>query len=253
MKVVILAGGHGTRLAEETAVRPKPMVEVGGRPMLWHVMKIYGDQGYTDFVICLGYKGYMIKEYFANYFLHMSDVTIDIASGSMEVHETASEPWRVTLVETGRDTMTGGRIKRIGPYVDGPFHLTYGDGVGDVDLTRLVDHHQRSGATVTVTAVRPPARFGRLAIGDDGRVEGFAEKPSTDGGWINGGFFVVEPAALSQIDGDDSIWEREPMERIAAAGGLHAVRHDGFWMAMDTLRDKTRLDELCAGGDPPWL
>lgn len=252
MKAVILAGGLGTRISEESQLRPKPMVEIGGRPILWHIMKLYAAHGVNDFIICLGHKGYVIKEYFANYFLHMSDVTFDIGRNSMEVHEQHAEPWRVTLVDTGESTMTGGRLKRVGRYLGTEtFCLTYGDGLSDVDLGALVAFHRRHGKSATVTAVQPPGRFGRLETRDDA-VIGFREKPLGDGNWINGGFFVLEPGVLELIDGDDTVWEREPLERLAAASQLAAFRHPGFWQPMDTLRDKTQLEALWAGGAAPW-
>jgi glucose-1-phosphate cytidylyltransferase len=252
MKAVILAGGLGTRLSEETGTRPKPMVEIGGKPILWHVMKIYSAHGINDFIICLGYKGYMIKEYFANYFLHSSDVTFDIARRSMEVHQQAAEPWRVTLVDTGDNSMTGGRIRRVRDYLGTEdCCLTYGDGLGDVDITALVAYHRRHGALATVTAVQPPGRFGTLHLESD-RVTRFVEKPEGDGGWINGGFFVVSPRVVDYIAGDDSIWEREPMERLAREGQLVAYRHSGFWQPMDTLRDRNHLEALWSGGRAPW-
>jgi glucose-1-phosphate cytidylyltransferase len=253
MKVVILAGGLGTRLAEETGVRPKPMVEIGGRPIIWHIMKIYSSFGLNDFIICVGYKGYMLKEYFAQYFLHMSDVTIDLASNSMEVHKKSADPWRVTLVDTGEQTMTGGRIKRIREYVgnDDTFALTYGDGVGDVDINALMQFHRGHGDLATVTAVRPAKRFGAIAIEGD-RVTTFAEKPVDDGGWINGGFFVLSSKVFDLIDGDATIWERGPMEKLVAQNQLRAFQHHGFWHPMDTLRDKQFLEEQWASGTAPW-
>ena len=251
MKAVILAGGQGTRLREETEARPKPMVEIGGRPILWHIMKIYSHFGVNDFVICLGYRGYMIKEYFANYMMHMSDVTIDLAQGGMEVHHNMAEPWRITLVDTGLESMTGGRLKRIMPYLGNePFCMTYGDGVGDVDVRAGIDTFTKSGKQALVTAVQMPGRFGVLDL-DGLSVKGFREKPG-DGGWINGGFFILSPEALRTIDGDAMSWEREPMERLAAAGQLVVHRHTGFWMPMDTLRDKQTLDQLWAEGRAPW-
>jgi glucose-1-phosphate cytidylyltransferase len=252
MKCVILAGGLGTRISEETALRPKPMVEIGGKPILWHVMKIYSAHGIRDFVICAGYKGYLIKEYFANYFLHMSDVTFDMESNSMEVHEKHAEPWRVTIVDTGEATMTGGRLKRVFKYV-GPetFCMTYGDGVGDVDVSKVLLAHKASGKKATVTAVQPPGRFGALHVEGD-LVKGFIEKPEGDGGWINGGFFVLEPPVFDVIGGDAMIWEREPLQSLAAEGQLHAYQHSGFWQPMDTLRDKQLLEELWQGGKAPW-
>lgn len=253
MKAVILAGGLGTRLSEETATRPKPMVEIGGKPILWHIMKMYSAHGVNDFVICLGYKGYVIKEYFANYFMHMSDVTIDLRSNSTTVHQAFAEPWRITLVDTGDETQIGGRIKRIMPYVrdDDAFCLTYGDGVADVDITAIIDLHRREGRLATVTAVQPPGRFGALEH-EGNRVTGFAEKPRGDGGWINGGFFVVSPQVDSTIEGDSTVWEREPLERLAREEQLSVYFHRGFWQPMDTLRDKRHLEELWAAGRAPW-
>jgi len=253
MKAVILAGGLGTRLAEETAVRPKPMVEVGGKPILWHVLKIYSQHGIHDFVICLGYKGYLIKEYFANYFLHTSDVTVDIARNTMEWHESSAEPWRVTLVDTGDETQTGGRIKRVLAHLRGEdaFHLTYGDGLADVDLGALEALHRSAGTFATVTAVQPLGRFGAMEV-DENRVRVFSEKPQGDGGWINGGFFVLSPAVGDYIEGDGSYWEREPLERLAADGQLTAFRHPGFFQPMDTLRDRRHLEELWESGEAPW-
>lgn len=253
MKVVILAGGLGTRLAEETTVRPKPMVEVGGRPILWHIMKIYSHYGLNDFIICLGYKGYLIKEYFANYFLHMSDVTFHIAENRMEVHRETAEPWRVTLVDTGVDTMTGGRIKRILPYVkdDELFALTYGDGVCNIDIASQIAFHKSHRRNATVTAVRPAKRFGAIAIEED-RVVNFQEKPIHDGGWINGGFFLLAPSIGDLIQGDNTIWEREPMESLAQTDHLRAYIHHGFWHPMDTLRDRTFLEEQWAQGSAKW-
>jgi len=251
MKAVILAGGLGTRLSEETVVKPKPMVEIGGRPILWHILKIYSAYDIHDFVICAGYKGYVIKEYFANYFMHMSDVTFDMRENSMEVHHRRSEPWRITVVDTGEDTMTGGRIKRVGEYIDSTFCMTYGDGVADVDLGALLSLHRSSQAEATLTAVQPSGRFGALAIGGD-LVTSFQEKPRGDGSWINGGFFVLEPSVLDLIAGDDTVWEREPLETLAGRGRLAAYRHQGFWQPMDTLRDKSQLDDLWSAGSAPW-
>jgi glucose-1-phosphate cytidylyltransferase len=252
LKVVILAGGLGSRISEESGVRPKPMIEIGGRPILWHIMKIYAAHGLNDFVICLGYKGYMVKEYFANYFLHMADITFDLAENRMEVHEKASEPWRVTLVDTGDHSQTGGRLKRVERYVNGEaFCLTYGDGVADVDVGKLIAFHRGGGRLATVTAVRPPGRFGALAVDGD-RVSGFVEKPAGDGGWINGGFFVLQSQVFDYLKGDADVWEYEPMERLAREGQLAAFHHEGFWQPMDTLRDKNILEDLWAQGKAPW-
>jgi len=253
MKVVILAGGLGSRLSEETDVRPKPMIRIGDEPILWHIMKIYASHGFTDFVICVGYLGYMIKEHFANYLLHRSDVTIDLSSGSLDFHNHHGERWRVTLVNTGDATSTGGRIRRVRHHlpVDEPFFLTYGDGVSDVDIGALLAFHRQHGRKATVTAVRPPGRFGNLAIRDD-TVESFAEKPEGDGQFINGGFFVLDPSVLDYVNGDHTVWEREPMERLAAEGELLAYRHTGFWQCMDTLRDKRLLTEMWEKGNAPW-
>lgn len=253
MKAIILAGGLGTRISEETHLRPKPLVEIGGRPILWHVMKIYSAHGIHDFVICVGYKGYLIKEYFANYFLHMSDVTFDINKNQMEVHHHAAEPWRVTVVDTGEQTQTGGRLLQVRQYIgDSTFCFTYGDGVGDIDVTALIALHRKAGCLATVTAVQPPGRYGTLDIGQEGRVNRFFEKPQGDGTWINGGFFVLEPKVIDHIGGDDTIWERGPMESLARDGELTAYRHRGFWQPMDTLREKTHLEQLWASGRAPW-
>ena len=251
MKVVILAGGFGTRISEETHLKPKPMLEIGGMPILWHIMKTYAHYGLTEFVLCCGYKSYIIKEYFSNYFLHTSDVTIDVANGSMEIHRRHAEPWRVTMVDTGLETMTGGRIKRVAEYLDGPFCMTYGDGLTDLDIGKLIDFHKTQGRLATVTAVQPAARFGSVEM-DGTRVTEFMEKPKGDGRWISGGFFVLEPQVLDRIAEDATIWEREPLEGLTADGQVSAYRHDGFWASMDTLRDKTRLEELWAGGNAPW-
>jgi glucose-1-phosphate cytidylyltransferase len=253
MKAVLLAGGLGTRLSEETAVRPKPMVEIGGRPILWHIMKIYAAHGVTEFIVCLGYKGYVIKEYFANYFLHSSDVTFKLATNEMVLHRAAAEPWTVTLIETGEETQIGGRIKRILPHVAGEeaFCLTYGDGVGNVDVSAVIAQHRASGRLATVTAVRPPGRFGAILFEGD-KVTGFQEKPRGDGGWINGGFFVCSPKVGDYIEGDDTVWEREPMERLAADGELGAHFHEGFWQPMDTLRDRRQLEEMWESGRAAW-
>ncbi len=253
MKAVILAGGLGTRLAEETTVKPKPMVEVGGRPVLWHLMKSYSAHGINEFVICLGYKGYVIKEYFANYFLHMSDVTFDLANNQMEVCQRHCEPWRVTLVDTGEQTQTGGRLKRVAKYLEPgqPFCFTYGDGLADVDVAKLVAFHKEQNRLATITAVQPPGRFGALDI-EDKRITRFEEKPQGDGHWINGGFFVLQPEVVDYIGDDATVWEREPIEHLARDGQLSAYTHQGFWQPMDTLRDKIRLDELWASGKAPW-
>jgi len=253
MKTVILAGGLGSRLGEETAVRPKPMVEIGGRPIIWHIMKIYSTYGLNDFVICLGYKGYMIKEYFSNYFLHMSDVTIDLGANSVEVHQASAEPWRVTLVDTGEATQTGGRLKAIGRYLDPEeaFCFTYGDGLAAIDVAALIAFHTAHGRLATITAVAPPGRFGALEMEGE-KVTSFREKPAGDGGRINGGFFVASPKVLELVSGPEILWEREPMETLASSGELMAWRHDGFWGAMDTLRDKSVLEELWASGAAPW-
>jgi glucose-1-phosphate cytidylyltransferase len=252
-KAVILAGGLGTRLAEETELRPKPMVEIGGQPILWHIMRGFSAHGIHEFIICLGYKGHVIKEYFANYHLHRADVTFDIAANTSTVHRHAVEPWRVRLIDTGIATMTGGRLKRIREWIDGePFCMTYGDAVSTVDITRLAAFHAAHGKLATVTAVRPPARFGALDI-ENGAVRRFQEKPRGQGDWINGGFFVLDPAALDGIEGDATVWEKEPLERLAAGDQLMAFEHDGFWQPMDTLRDKRLLEDLWASGSPPWV
>ena len=253
MKAVILAGGLGTRISEETQLKPKPMVEIGGRPILWHVMKIYASHGINDFIICLGYKGYLIKEYFANYFLHMSDVTFDMVENRMEVHERKAEPWRVTLVDTGEDTQTGGRLARVRPHLSDneTFCFTYGDGVGDIDITAAVAYHYRQGVAATVTAVTPPGRFGALELEGE-RVRSFTEKPPGQGGLINGGFFVLKPSVLDLIDGDDCIWEAGPINTLASTGQLAVWRHPGFWQPMDTLRDKNHLEDLWRSEQAPW-
>lgn len=253
MKAVILAGGLGTRISEETHLKPKPMIEIGGMPILWHIMKIYSHYGINEFIICCGYKGYVIKEYFANYFLHMTDVTFDLSNNNMRVHKLKAEPWKVTLVDTGDETMTGGRLKRVAAHIDDhePFCLTYGDGVSDVNIGQLIEFHKHHGLEATITATYPPSRFGALHIEND-KVTSFKEKPKGDGGRINGGFFVLSPRVLQQIEGDLTIWEREPLERLAENGQLAAYTHDGFWQPMDTLRDKTLLENLWQSGEAPW-
>lgn len=252
MKLVILAGGLGTRISEETTLKPKPMVEIGGRPILWHIMKMYAGHGINEFIFCLGYKGYVIKEFFANYFLHTSDVTFDLADNRMDVHQRHAEPWRVTLVDTGESTMTGGRLRRVARYLgDDDFCFTYGDGVADVDISSLVRFHKAHGKLATLTAVQPPGRFGVLDLSGSA-VRGFQEKPKGDGAWVNGGFFVLSPKVVDLIDGDDSIWEREPLEALAGQGQLEAFQHHGFWQPMDTLRDRVLLEELWTTGRAPW-
>jgi glucose-1-phosphate cytidylyltransferase len=254
VKAVILAGGFGTRISEETGVRPKPMVEIGGRPILWHIMKIYTSHGITDFVVCLGHRGYVIKEYFANYFLHTSDVTFDMRDNSMVTHARGAEPWTVTLIDTGEGSMTGGRLRRVRDYIgDETFCFTYGDGVSDVDITASIAFHREQDALATLTAVRPPGRFGAIALADgENTISSFTEKPEGDGAWINGGFFVLEPEAIDYIAGDDVSWEREPMARLAELGRLAAFKHRGYWQNMDTLRDKVVLEEQWSSGRPPW-
>lgn len=253
MKVVILAGGLGTRLSEETEVKPKPMVEIGDMPMLWHIMKIYSSQGFNNFIICLGYKGYVIKEYFANYILHKSDVTIDLKSNKITMHDTKAEPWNITLIDTGLNTMTGGRIKRVKDYIGNEtFLLTYGDGVANVNIPGSVDAHKKHGKLCTVTAVQPSGRFGAIIVGDDNSVKAFAEKPKGDGAWINGGFFVCEPGVINYIEDDSSIWEREPMENICADDQMMVYKHEGFWKPMDTLRDKRELENDWLSGNAKW-
>ena len=254
MKVVILAGGYGTRLSEETGVKPKPMVDIGDRPMLWHIMKIYSAADVNDFIICLGYKGYVIKEYFAKYALHMSDVTFDLRNNDLQVHHNGTEPWKVTLIDTGEKTMTGGRIKRVRRYIGNEtFCLTYGDGVTDLDIRKLIAFHQKQDTLVTLTAVQPPGRFGAFRLdGDQNKVLSFREKPKGDGAWINGGFFVMEPEAIGYIEDDTTVWEGDPMEKLAKDGMLAAYRHYGYWQNMDSLRDKNLLEELWQSGNPPW-
>ena len=253
MKVVILAGGFGTRLSEETDVRPKPMVEIGGKPILWHIMKTYSSYGFNEFVVLLGYKGYVIKEFFSNYFLHQSDVTIDLANNSMEVHQNESEPWKVTLLETGLNTLTGGRIKRAKDYIgDDDFLLTYGDGLSDVDIAKTVEFHKSHGKNITMTAVQPAGRYGALDIKADNSISSFKEKPKGDGAWINGGFFVCKPEVLNYIAGDSTTFEQEPLTDLAAEGQLMSFKHSGFWECMDTLRDKTNLSQLWDSDQAPW-
>jgi glucose-1-phosphate cytidylyltransferase len=253
MKVVLLAGGLGTRLSEETSMKPKPMVEIGGMPILWHIMKIYSSYGFNDFIVCLGYKGYLIKEYFANYFLHKSDVTIDMQKNSIDVHDSSAEPWKVTLVDTGTDSMTGGRIKRVQKHIGNEtFMLTYGDGVGSIDVKKLLEFHQSKGKLCTVTSVQPSGRFGALNILNDSDVHSFMEKPKGDGAWINGGFFVCEPGVFDYIKGDETIWEKEPMENIASDNQMVTFKHDGFWKPMDTLRDKQELEHDWMQNKAQW-
>jgi glucose-1-phosphate cytidylyltransferase len=254
MKAVILAGGFGTRISEETGIKPKPMVEIGDKPILWHIMKIYSAAGIDDFIVCLGYKGYVIKEYFATYTLHMSDITFDLRRNDMQVHHNNTEPWRITLVDSGEKTMTGGRIRRIKDYVgDETFCLTYGDGVTDLNIQKLIDYHRDQKCLATLTAVQPPGRFGVFSL-DQGQslIDTFKEKPQGDGAWVNGGFFVLEPEVINYIKDDSTVWERDPMESLAREGKLAAYRHYGFWQNMDTLRDKNVLEELWQNGDPPW-
>ncbi|MFQ3665454.1 MAG: glucose-1-phosphate cytidylyltransferase [Sphingomonadaceae bacterium] len=253
MKAVLLAGGLGTRISEETHIRPKPMIEIGGKPILWHIMKIYAHHGVNEFIICCGYRGYMIKEYFQNYFLHMSDVTFDMTSNGMEVHHRKAEPWRVTLIDTGERTMTGGRLKRVAAHVcdERAFCFTYGDGLADIDVRAQIRFHEAHGRMATVTAVQPPGRYGALQMQED-QVQGFIEKPKGDGGYINGGFFILSPQCLDFIAGDETSWESEPAALLAAKGELYAYRHHGFWQPMDTLRDKLQLEELWASGRAPW-
>jgi glucose-1-phosphate cytidylyltransferase len=251
MKVVILAGGLGTRISEESGARPKPMIEIGGRPILWHIMKIYSTYGFNDFIICCGYKGYVIKEYFANYFLHQSDVTFDLENNSMEVHNRNAEPWKVTLIDTGDLTETGGRLKRVSYLITGDFFLTYGDGVSSINIAELLDFHRSNGGLATMTAVQPPGRFGSLELRGS-EVTSFLEKPRGDGGWINGGFFVLSPRVLELIESDETLWEREPLESLARQGSLKAYMHKGFWQPMDTLRDKVFLERLWSEGRAPW-
>lgn len=253
MKAVILAGGLGTRISEETHLKPKPMIEIGGKPILWHIMKLYSAHGINEFVICCGYKGYVIKEYFANYFLHMSDVTFDMSNNSMQVHQRNAEPWKVTLVDTGEQTLTGGRLKRVAEYIknEDAFCFTYGDGLSNVNITELVKFHKKHGKLATVTGVQPPGRYGALELKEN-QVTGFAEKPKGDGGWINGGFFVLSPKCIPLIQSDQTPWEGEPLTQLAQSGELMAYEHHGFWQPMDTLREKTLLESLWASGEAPW-
>ena len=254
MKAVILAGGLGSRLSEETSLRPKPMVEIGERPILWHIMKIYSAYGVNEFVVCLGYKGHVIKEYFANYYLHSSDVTVDLGNNGMEFHRNDSEPWKVTLVDTGISTMTGGRLKRALRYVadEDAFCFTYGDGVANVDITKLIAFHRQQGTLVTLTATQPSGKFGALVMGDNARVASFSEKPRGDGRWVNGGFFVLSPKVGDYLTGDATIWERDPLERLAGEGQVSAYKHEGFWQPMDTIHDRSVLETLWADGSAPW-
>jgi glucose-1-phosphate cytidylyltransferase len=254
MKAVILAGGLGTRLSEETGVKPKPMVEIGGLPILWHIMKIYSAHGINEFIVCLGYKGYVIKEYFANYALLKSDVTFDFNSNSIEYHKNDTEAWKVSLIDTGAESMTAGRLKRVTPYIgDQTFCMTYGDGVSDIDITALIAFHRQQSKLATLTAVKPPGRFGAFTLDhDQHQIKAFKEKPDGDGAWINGGFFVLEPEVIDNIEGDSTVWEREPMEKLAGTGNLSAFRHHGFWHPMDTLRDKHYLEKLWVNGGAPW-
>jgi glucose-1-phosphate cytidylyltransferase len=253
MKVVILAGGLGTRISEESHLKPKPMIEIGDKPIIWHIMKIYSHYGFNEFIICLGYKGYLIKEYFANYFLHSSNVTIDLAGNGMEVHNSHAEPWRITLVDTGMHTATGGRLRAIRNYLNNEtFMLTYGDGVGNIPINELVDHHRQHGKLATITSVQPPGRFGAIDVDETGMVRHFQEKPMGDGAWINGGFFVLEPAVIDYIEDGNTIWENQPLSRLSADGELVAYKHRGYWRPMDTLRDKTELEEQWNGGKAPW-
>lgn len=251
MKAVLLAGGLGTRISEETNLRPKPMIEIGGKPILWHIMKMYSNHGIHDFIVCCGYKGYLIKEYFANYFLHMSDVTIDMSKNSVEVHQQYSEPWKITLVDTGEATQTGGRLKRVKDYLDGDFCMTYGDGVSSIDISSSIAFHKQHGKLATMTAVQPPGRFGSLNL-DGTKITSFLEKPQGDGSWINGGFFVLNPKVIELIGDDNTVWEKYPLENLAQNNELQAFFHKGFWQPMDTLRDKNQLEELWASGSAPW-
>lgn len=254
MKAVILAGGRGSRISEETETKPKPMIEIGGKPILWHIMKIYSHYGINDFIICCGYKGYMIKEYFANYLLHTSDITIDLSSHGIQVHQRNAEPWRVTLIDTGEDTMTGGRLKRVRPYLEGDesFCFTYGDGIGNIDIKKLIEFHHSHGLKATLTGSYPPARYGALELTQEFRVKAFKEKPKGEGGMVNAGFFVLSTGVIDLIEGDHTFWEKEPLEALASQGQLGVYAHEGFWYAMDTLRDKNHLEELWQTGNAPW-
>jgi glucose-1-phosphate cytidylyltransferase len=254
MKAVILAGGLGTRISEETTVRPKPMVEIGGMPILWHIMKIFSYHGVNDFIVCCGYKGHMIKEFFSSYVLRSSNVTYDLANNSMELHDNVTEPWKVTLIDTGPDTLTGGRLRRVKDYIGNEtFCFTYGDGVSDIDITKLIDFHKENATLATLTAVQPPGRFGAISLQtDQTKISHFREKPDGDGAWINGGYFVLEPEAIDFIEGDSTTWENEPMQELARQGQLNAYKHTGFWQSMDTLRDKNMLEELWLEDSPPW-
>jgi len=253
MKVIILAGGRGTRISEETEVLPKPMIEIGGKPVIWHIMKLYSHYGFNDFIICLGYRGYMIKEYFSHYFMHMSDVTIDLSKNKTRIHTTASEPWKITLVDTGLETMTGGRLKRVKKYVGNqPFMLTYGDGLADVNIKKLVEFHKKSKKLATLTAIQNAGRFGVLNINSGSQISSFLEKPKGESGWINGGFFVLEPGVFNFIENDDTVWEKEPLENLAKLGKLNAYKHTGFWGCMDTLRDKISFERVWQSGNIPW-
>jgi len=251
VKAVILAGGQGTRISEETHLKPKPMIEIGGKPILWHIMKTYSAYNINEFVICLGYKGYQIKEYFANYFLHESDLTIDIQKNSLEIHETKADPWKITLIDTGDNTMTGGRIKRISKYLEDTFCLTYGDGLSNVDISQIIATHKKNNTLATLTAVQPPGKFGAITIKDE-KVTTFEEKPAGDAGWVNGGFFVLEPEIVDFIEGDETMFEREPLKQLTKENQLSAYYHKGFWHPMDTLRDKNKLEELWSNGNAPW-
>lgn len=254
MKVVILAGGFGTRISEETSIRPKPMVEIGDKPILWHIMKIYSTYGLDDFIVCCGYKGNVIKEYFSNYYLQKSDVTFDLKNNKMEIHQNDVEPWKITLVDTGLETMTGGRLKRVSEYIgEGTFCMTYGDGVSDIDINKLIQFHNNQKTLATLTAVQPPGRFGTFNLGyQEAKVSSFKEKPDGDGAWINGGFFVLEPEVFEYIEGDSTVWEKEPLENLAGNGNLAAYKHNGFWQPMDTLRDKNVLEKLWSSEKTPW-